>query len=202
MVARLPPPPGIIEATKPIGSRNMDNRPSWMTVTGNEKRVGFEPDNTTPQDNQRKKGRLWVFSANILVSNAQIIAPPMPLDVDNGLPGIELWLGNDAKDEMCFICHMDTCAAMNTCNLAVHQWLMTSHSHLVAEYIQFDDAHPFEPLRLHCAVADLAKTESMHGKLTAIVRYWLRYKNDGKHVILSFGLGESVMVNSIVGTLS
>ena len=46
---------------------------------------------------------------------------------------------------------------MNTGNLAVHQWLMNSHPHLVAKYIQFDDAHHFEPLRLHCAVADLAK---------------------------------------------
>jgi len=67
MAARLPPPPGIIEAKKPIGRRNMDNRPSWMTVTGNEKCVSFEPDDTTHQDNQRKEGRLWVFSANILV---------------------------------------------------------------------------------------------------------------------------------------
>ena len=123
----------------------------------------------------------------------------MPLDVDNGLPGIELWFGNNEKDEISFICHMDTCAAMNTGNLSVHKWLMTSHPHLVAEYIQFDDTNPFEPLRLHCAVEDLSKTESMHGKLTAIVRYWLRYKNGGRNVILSFGLGDSVTVNSIVG---
>ena len=39
----------------------------------------------------------------------------------------------------------------------------------------------------------------MHGKLTAIVRYWLRYKNEDKNVILSFGLGASITVNSIVG---
>ena len=94
---------------------------------------------------------------------------------------------------------MDTCAAMNTGNLAVHQWLMSTHPHLVAEYIQFDDVTPFEPLQLHCAVTDLFKTESMHGKLTDIVRYWLRYKNDDKNVVLSFGLGASVTVNSIVG---
>ena len=67
------------------------------------------------------------------------------------------------------------------------------------QYIQFDDVHPFESLRLYCAVEDLAKTESMYGKLNAIVRYWLRYKNDGKNVILSFDLGASVTVNSIVG---
>ena len=42
----------------------------------------------------------------------------------------------------------------------------------------------------------------MHRKLTAIVHYWLRYKQDGKQVILSFGLGDSVAVNSIVGILT
>jgi len=134
----------------------------------------------------------------MLVSNTQHIATLMPLDVDNGLPGIELWFGNNATEEIGFICHMATCAAMNMGNLSVHQWLMTTHLHLVAEYIQFDDVHSFEPLRLYCAVEDLAKIESMHGKLTGIVRYWLRYKNDGKNVILSFGFGASLTVNSIV----
>ena len=170
-----------------------------MTANGNNKEVRFTADDTIPQDGERKKPRMWVFSASIMIHNEQNVAPPMPLDVDNGLPGIELWFGNNADNEMGFLCHMDTCAAMNTGNLAVHQWLMSTHPHLVAEYIQFDDITPFEPLRLHCAVADLAKTESMHGKLTAIVRYWLRYKNDGKNIILSFGLGASVTVNSIIG---
>lgn len=70
---------------------------------------------------------------------------------------------------------------------------------MVTENIQFDDSHPFEPLQLHFTVEDLVKTESMHGKLTAIVRYWLRFKQNGKRVILSFGLVYSVVVNSIVG---
>ena len=39
----------------------------------------------------------------------------------------------------------------------------------------------------------------MHGKLTAIVRYWLQYEHGGKKVLLSFGLGANVAVNYIVG---
>ena len=66
----------------------------------------------------------------------------MLLDVDNGLPGIKLWFGNNEANNLVFICHLDTCVAMNTGNLAVHQWLMSSYPHLVAEYIQFDDINP------------------------------------------------------------
>ena len=65
----------------------------------------------------------------------------MPLDVDNVLPGIEIWFGTDPANEISFIHHMDTCAAMNTGNLLVHKWLMTQNPELVAEYIQFNDAH-------------------------------------------------------------
>ena len=125
--------------------------------------------------------------------------PPTLLDVDNSLPGIELWFSSDSEHEVCFICHMDTCASMNTCNVRLYQWLMTKYQHIVAKYIQHDNIHPFEPLQLHCAVKNIARIESMHGKLTAIVRYWLRHKQDGKQVVLLFGLGASVKVNSIVG---
>ena len=58
----------------------------------------------------------------------------MPLDVNNSLPGIELWFGNSATNEMGFICHMDTYVVMNTGNLVVNQRLISSHSHIVAEW--------------------------------------------------------------------
>ena len=180
--------------------RDVDNRPAWMSRKRDDdknKEVAFED---TPIDVPRKKiNRLWAYSANIFISDTTSSTPPMPLDVDNGLPGIELWFGTSQEDELCFICHMDTCAAMNTGNLTVHKWLMTKYPHLVAEYIQFDDSRPFEPLKLHCAVEDLVATESLHGKLTSIVRYWIRYSKNDKKEILSFGLGDSVAVNSLVG---
>ena len=164
--------------------------------SGKDKNVSFTDP---PSDVPRKKGRLWAYTANIFVSDTSSTTPPMPLDVDNGLPGIELWFGTSTKNEISFICHMDTCAAMNTGNLTVHKWLMSKYPHLVAEYIQFDDSRPFEPLKLHCAVEDLVATESLHGKLTSIVRYWIRYSTKGKQELLSFGLGDSVAVNSLIG---
>ena len=42
---------------------------------------------------------------------------------------------------------------------------------------------------------DLVATKSLHRKLTSIVRYWI----NGKREILSFGLRDSVVVNSLVG---
>ena len=127
------------------------------------------------------------------------MAPPMSLDVNNGSHGIELWFGDNEKNEVGFIWYMDTCAAMNMGNLAVYKWLMMTHPHLVVEYMQFDDCWSVEPLQLHCAVEDLVQTQSVHTNLTTIVRYWLRYKQDEKQIILSFGLEYSVTVNSIVG---
>ena len=107
-----------------------------------------------PFKQSAEKGRLWVFSAIILEASQQFTTPFMPIDVDNGLPGIELWFGREEANEVGLLCHMDTCAAMNTGNLAVHQWLITTQPHLVAEYIQFDDSMPFEPLQPYCAVED------------------------------------------------
>ena len=197
---QLPPLPNANHTPRPgTTRRNIDNRPAWQSRNQAPKQVNFREDDVAITDTQRKKGRMWVFSARIFEVSQQITTPPMPIDVDNGLPGIDLWFGREETNKVGLLCHMDTCAAMNTGNLAVHQWLITTQPHLVAEYIQFDDSRPFEPLQLHCAVEDLSKTESMHGKLTAIVRYWMRYKQNGKRVILSFGLGESVSVNSIVG---
>ena len=51
----------------------------------------------------------------------------MPLDVDNGLPGIELWFGSSPANEISFICHVDKCVAMNTGKFTVHKWLMKKY---------------------------------------------------------------------------
>ena len=92
---------------------------------------------------------------------------------------------------------MDTCATMSTGNLKIHQWLMRTQPQLVTEYIQFNDNRPFKLLRLSCAIENLEKIEMMYGKLNAIVGYWLRYHQNKKGDILSFGLFTSVAVNYI-----
>ena len=58
-----------------------------------------------------------------------------------------------------------------------------------------------EPIQLSCAVQDLNTVQAEHGNLTAIVHYWNQYKvgDSERHMILSFGLGAGVAVNTIIG---
>lgn len=173
----------------------MDNRPAWV-ANGDGKRKN---DNEFQEDAPSNRGRLFVMTAPIL-SHSEERCPPMPLSVDNKLPGCTLRFGKTPDDEVSFICHVDTCAAMSTGNLKLHQWIITKFPSIVAEYTQYDDANPFEPIKLAVALQGLDGADSMKNKLTAVVRYWTPYKDkDGRHQIISFGLGESIAVNTIVG---
>ena len=96
-----------------------------------------------------------MYTAQILETPTSDVKPPMPLDVDNGLPGVELWFDREVLSEIGLLFYLDSCAVMNTVNLNVHQLLMTEHTYLVAECIQYDDATSFQPLQLACAVKDL-----------------------------------------------
>ena len=107
---------------------------------------------TLRQVARKKNGRLFVTSGRVLVSTLAAKGAPMPLDVDNGLPGIEMRLGTTDDTEVTFICHVDTCAAMSTGNLQIHEWIMTTYPEIVAEYIRYDDNNPFEPIQFSCAV--------------------------------------------------
>ena len=94
---------------------------------------------------------------------------------------------------------METCAAMNTGNLLVYQWIMTKCPYIVCNYEQYDDENPFDPLSLSCAVT-MDDVSATYSKLTAVVTYHTQYTDtDGTPLTLSFGLGASVAVNVIVG---
>ena len=76
---------------------------------------------------------------------------------------------------------------------------MTNHPSLVAEFIQYDYTDSFYTILFQCAVADLVKAENDHGNPTTIIRYWTTYtSNDGKPVLLSFGLRDGIIVRSII----
>ena len=152
-----------------------------------------------PEDSPPKRNRLYVLSAS-LFKNTATTTRHMPLDLDNGLPGILIRCGTEDKNESSFVCLVDTCAAMNTGNLKVHQWIMTQYPEIVAEYVQYDDEQPFQPLKLECAVKDIPTQDDLSGNLTAIVRYWTRYTEpNGQRAVFSFGLGRDIAVNSIIG---
>lgn len=173
--------------------RAINNTPAWMT-TSDKPSVKFE------EDESPKREKLFVLSASILSTSANIIRP-MPLDLDNGLPAADVRFGSNDDNEVNFCCHIDSCAAMNAGNLRVHQWIITTYPDIVEEYIQYDDANPFQPIMLECAVEDAKRMmEDTGGKLTAIVRYKTRYvDSEGQPVTLAFGLGKDVAVNAVVG---
>ena len=176
----------------------MNNRPVWQSCADTKpKCLVSHADDGFSIDTERKKGRLWVYVSPLFTTPESGMIPPIPMDVDNGLPGIEMWLGRNEVTEVGLRMNLDSCTTMNTDNLRVHQWLTTAHPHLVAEYIQFDESNPFKPPQLWCTVQDYESVLATHGRMT--VYYWMRYKTNDAVITLSFGLGANVYVNFIEG---
>lgn len=205
----------IYGSQQPSGPRNVDNTPAWMRTEnvnnqGSSENLQSILRNKAKQqereivdDEHKKRGRLFVYFAKICVSKAAL--PPlrqMPLALDNELPGIILGVGEESKSDISFLCHLDTCAAMNTGNLRMHQYVMTAHPELVVSYSRYDDREPFMPISLQCALSDdnnVGETND-ENKLVAVVTYRTPYtSNTGDAITLSFGLGHNVSVRTIIG---
>jgi hypothetical protein len=139
------------------------------------------------------------FSAR--TSEPHITPPPMPIAIDNGRPHISFDLGTDSSIHPSLVGLMDTCGALNTGYLIFHLWLKAERPDLVAEFICFDDANPFEPIKLGGAISDPSDFESStQGNLTAVIRYYTPYVDPlGTPTTISFALGSDVTVNAIFG---
>ena len=124
----------------------------------------------------------------------------MPLDVDSCLPGCLFWFSREKDADMSFIGHVDTCTSMSTGNLNCQKWLITQFPHIVVERIQCNDAQPFDPVQLSIAIADVADCANLANELTAIIHYWTPCANaSGEPQVMSFGLGASIAINTLVG---
>jgi hypothetical protein len=140
------------------------------------------------------------FSAG--TSEPHITPPPMPIAIDNGLPHISFDLGTDSSIDPSLVGRMDTCGALNTGYLLFHLWLKAERPDLVAEFISFDDANPFEPIKLGGAISDPSDFESStHGNLTAVIRYYTPYVDPlGTPITICFALGsDATTVNTTFG---
>ena len=112
------------------------------------------------------------------VSTCKVINIPFPLY--NDLSAAVLRFGRILADKIQIVCHLDICAAMNTENLHLHQWIMANYLHIVDSYEQYDDAKPFNPITLDCAVPS-SDTENTANKLTVVVTYkTILSDNNGK----------------------
>ena len=80
--------------------------------------------------------------------------------------------------------------------------MITTYPDLVHSFEQFDDANPFEPIKLVGAIKNPADFDATaHGQLTAVVRYHLPYTivPSGESPVLCIALGADVAVNTILG---
>jgi hypothetical protein len=119
----------------------------------------------------------------------------MPIRVDNGLPHIHIRLGISSNAKLSVL--FDSGAALSSGYPSYHLWVMRERPDLVASFEQFNDANPFEGGAIQHP--DDYK-ESQHGKLTAIIRYNTPYAgHDGNPIQISFGLGNDMTVNTILG---
>ena len=153
------------------------------------------------EDKSSKKPRVFFISYQVLLVSENVPNQcDMPLSVSDGLPATEFRLDDCDAHEFPCIFHIDSCASMNTGNILVHQRLVKKYPDIVDSYEQFDDANPFWSIVLAGAL-DTDDTENFEsGKLTAVVTYKTLYvKVDGTLVKVSFGLGNYVDVNTIVG---
>jgi len=114
--------------------QNVNNDPAWM-CTNNDNTSNMSPR----RDDRSKKSRIFVYAARVFAAHTHQQLRHMPLDLDNGLPAIDMRFGLDDMTETCFACYVDSCAAMKTGNLLIHQWIMTTYPAIVCSYEQFND---------------------------------------------------------------
>jgi hypothetical protein len=80
--------------------------------------------------------------------------------------------------------------------------MITTYPDLVHALKQFDDANPFELIKLIGTIKNPTNFDAAdHGQLTAVVRYHLPYTivPSGESPILCIALGADVIVNTILG---
>ena len=184
------------------GRGSQRNQPAWMSQQHHSRTSAASP--TGPVDTNPsppKKARnfpLFVRSLQNQVSTSPALRP-MPIRVDNGLPHLRLNLGlsSDATLSVLF----DSGAALSSGYLPYHLWIMRENPDIVASFERFDDSNPFEPIKLGGAIRHPDDyNESMHGQLTAIIRYKTPYVDTaGNPIRISFGLGNDMTVNTILG---
>ena len=198
-----PPPSGSTPAfssapTPGVGRGAQRNQPAWMTQQLHSRTGNPEPESTASPPKKARNYPLFVRSCQQQVSTNPALRP-MPLRVDNGLPHVRLNLGETADATLSVL--FDSGAALSSGYLPYHLWIMRENPDIVASFERFDDSNPFEPIKLGGAIRHPEDySESMHGQLTAIIRYKTPYvDNDGSPIHISFGLGNDMTVNTILG---
>ena len=80
-------------------------------------------------------------------------------------------------------------------------FVMSKYPEVVHSYEEFNDANPFEPIKLAGAIHDPSNImQDICGELMAVVHYHTLFScTDGTPCVIAFALSESVNVNTIIG---
>ena len=92
---------------------------------------------------------------------------------------------------------VDSGTAMNSGNKNYHRQAMHRYPDMAAEYLECGPGTKFDLVRLRVAV-DSASV--MDGSLSAIIRYETPYFISFRPLLLTFALGDSLSLNTILGT--
>ena len=82
---------------------------------------------------------------------------PMPIALDNNIPGIAVQISNlHNSPSACqnFLALVNSCATMNIGNLEIHQWIINKSPEIIADYIEYDDTNPFQTLQSQVVIQD------------------------------------------------
>jgi len=125
----------------------------------------------------------------------------MPIPVNNHLPTFNLHLRQDDGGCVDLGCLFDSCAAISSGYKPFHWHLMCEFPSTIHSYEEFNDANPFEPIKLARAIRDPANLMlEICSELTAVVHYFTPFTcTDGSPCVISFALSDSVNVNTILG---
>jgi hypothetical protein len=118
----------------------------------------------------------------------------MPIRIHNGLPHLRSNLGPSAPATLSAL--LNSGAALSSGYLpSYHLWIMRQTPESVASFEPFE---PIEPDGAICHPDD--HNESVHGQLTVIIRCKTPHvEHDGSPIRVSFGLGNNMTVNTILG---
>ena len=96
--------------------RQIDNTPAWK-----KKKEGELKEDSS------NKFPLFVISAGIFKYSAAVKPRPIPLDINDGFPGIRMRFVTSDTNKAIFCTHVDSRAGMNVINFRLHQCIMITN---------------------------------------------------------------------------
>ena len=198
--------PKEIDPRTPRGTvKGINNAPAWMTNSDQ----GQAPAPAPAPPPALKKQRTDSTNHPPMIGNIQVTCHnlntgnrPMPAPINNGLPHFPLPLVQDDQSKEVNLAVMyDSGSAITVGWTPFHLWIFQEHPYLVHSFEKFDDANPFDPIKLHGAISNTASyNEEKYGALNAVIRYFVKPASpDDKPAIVTVALGEDVQVNTILG---